>query len=67
MTPYFEQTSDKPYDRHHYVIVTKAGYTFTYESYDIMQRAWFNSHAMKNLDHVSVIDVPSKQQSKGFK
>ena len=60
----FEQTSDDPYDRHFYQIVTKSGKTFTYEAYDQMRAAWFQSCGARNLDRVIVLDA---QQYKGFK
>ena len=62
----FEQTCDKPYDRHHYVLVLKTGQTYTYEDYEGLRLAWFQSSRSGNLSHVIVTDaVPA--QPKGFK
>lgn len=60
----FEQTSYEPYDRHFYQIILKSGKTLTFEAYDQMRAAWFQSCATGSLDRVIVIDA---QQYKGFK
>ena len=39
---YFSQTSDKPYDRHHYKIVSKTK-TIVVESWDEVQEYWWNN------------------------
>ena len=39
---YFSQTSDEPYDRHHYKIVSKHYATFIVESWDEVQEWWWN-------------------------
>ena len=38
---YFSQTSDKPYDRHHYKIVCQDK-SFVVESWDEVQEYWWN-------------------------
>ncbi len=61
---YFSQTSNEPYDRHHYRIVcgTKS---FVVESWDEVQEYWWNSmHLQPSV--IEVIDKP-KPKSKGFK
>jgi hypothetical protein len=58
----FEQTCDKPYDRHDYELVLKDGRTIVFEDYEMMRAAWFQNSALKQLSHVNVLDV-----NKGFK
>ena len=64
---YFSQTSDKPYDRHHYKIVSKTK-TIVVESWDELQEYWWNNCNSPWFEDavVHVIDKP-KQKSKGFK
>ena len=47
---YFSQTSDEPYDRHHYKIVSKHYATFIVESWDEVQEWWWNHCNMINFD-----------------
>ena len=63
---WFEQTSDEPYDRHHYQLVLKTGQVFEYDDYTAVMGAWFQTCKMGNLDRVVVIDKP-EPKSKGFK
>ena len=68
MTPTinFKQTSDEPYDRHHYKIVSKHYATFIVKSWDEVQEWWWNHCNMINFDAVvEVLDKP-KPKSKGF-
>ena len=67
MATRFEQSCDKPYDRHHYILVLKSGQMYTYECYDQLRGAWFQSSRTGNLSHVVVTDAPPAQQFKGFK
>ena len=63
---YFSQTSDAPYDRHHYKIVSKQYATFIVESWDEVQEWWWNHCNTFNFDAViEVLDKP-KKKSKGF-
>jgi hypothetical protein len=63
---FFEQTSDKSYDRHHYKIVSKHYATFIVESWDEVQEWWWNHCNMINFDaRIEVLDKPKK--TKGFK
>ena len=66
MTTNFQQTSNEPYDRHHYVLVLKTGQAYTYEDYEQLRAAWFNSSGSGNLSHVVVTDAITAQP-KGFK
>ena len=63
---YFNQTSDIPYDRHHYKIVCHDKY-FVVESWDEVQEWWWNHCNMINFDaRIEVLDKP-KPKAKGFK
>ena len=63
---YFSQTSDVPYDRHHYKIVSKQYATFIVESWDEVQEWWWNHSNIFKFDAViEVLDKP-KKKSKGF-
>ena len=63
---YFNQTSDAPYDRHHYKIVCQ-NKSFVVESWDEVQEWWWNHCNIINFDAViEVLDIP-KPKSKGFK
>ena len=66
---YFSQTSDKPYDRHHYRIVCQ-NKSFVVESWDEVQEYWWNNCHSPWFEGtvVHVIDKPKlKKQPKGFK
>ena len=60
---WFAQTSNKPYDRHHYKIVCQ-DQSFVVESWDEVQEYWWNRRGF-NSPVIEVIDKPKK--SKGFK
>ena len=63
---YFSQTSDIPYDRHHYRIVCQ-NKSFVVESWDEVQEWLWNNCHLPTLDAVvHVLDKP-KPKSKGFK
>ena len=67
---YFSQTSDEPYDRHHYKIVSKHYATFIVESWDEVQEWWWNNCRSPFFEGtvIEVIDKPKpKKKSKGFK
>ena len=64
---YFSQTSDEPYDRHHYKIVHKES-SIVVKSWDEVQEWWWNNCRLPTFDAVvHVIDKPkAKKKSKGF-
>ena len=63
---YFGQTSNEPYDRHHYKIVHK-DHSFVVTSWDEVQEWWWNHCNMINFDAmIEVLDKP-KPKAKGFK
>ena len=63
---YFSQTSDKPYDRHHYKIVSQTK-TFVVKSWDEVQEWWWNNCHSPSIQNavIEVFDKP-KKKSKGF-
>jgi len=60
---FHEQTSTKPYDRHHYKIICKDQF-FVVQSWQEVQEYWWNRRGF-NSSVIEVIDKPKK--SKGFK
>ncbi len=63
---YFSQTSNEPYDRHHYKIVCNTK-SFVVESWNEVQEWWWNNYNSPTFDAVVyVLDKP-KPKSKGFK
>ena len=60
---YFSQTSDAPYDRHHYKIVCQDR-SFVVESWDEVQEYWWNRRGF-SPPVIEVIDKPKTK--KGFK
>ena len=60
---YFSQTSDAPYDRHHYRIICQDN-SFVVKSWDEVQEYWWNRRGFNS----PVIEVIDKLKSKkGFK
>ena len=59
---YFNQTSDKLYDRHHYKVVSTTGESVNVESWIEAQEIWWNKKSF--LSHIEVLD--KKQRGKGF-
>ena len=65
MTKFFKQTSDIPYDRHHYKIVCQ-NKSFVVESWDEVQEWWWNNCRLPTFNAVvHIIDKP--RPKKGFK
>ena len=63
---YFSQTSNGPYDRHHYKIVYKDR-SFVVESWEEVQEYWWNNSHKFELPVIEVIDKPkTNKKSKGF-
>ena len=64
---YFGQTSNEPYDRHHYKIVSSSKTTFIVESWQEVQEWWWNNCRSPWIEGtvIHVIDKP-KKKSKGF-
>ena len=61
---FFEQTCNKPYDRHHYKIVCETK-SIVVESWEEVQEYWWNNIAVNPDMIVEVIDKP--KTTKGFK
>ena len=66
---WFSQTSDEPYDRHHYRFVYSDGQSKIFESYERAQQEWFNLPKVFK-SHIEVLDIKNKKQKNlkgGFK
>ena len=66
---WFAQTSDEPYDRHHYRFVYSDGQSKIFESYEQTKQEWFNLPKVFK-SHIEVLDIKNKKQKKlkgGFK
>ena len=63
---YFTETTNIPYDRHHYKIVSKTK-TIVVESWDEVQEYWWNNCHSPSIENtvIEVLDKP-KKKSKGF-
>ena len=64
-TQFFEQTSDIPYDRHYYKVVTTTN-EYIFDDYEQVRQMWWN-YDSSMLKYVEVIDKPKKpKKKKGF-
>ena len=63
---FFEQTSDIPYDHHHYKVVTTTN-EYIFDDYEQVRQMWWN-YDSSLLKHVEVIDKPKSKskKKKGF-
>ena len=61
---FFQQTSDLPYDRHHYRLHLADGRTFDADNWEAVQSAWFELPGLFT-SHIEVLDKP-KLKPKGF-
>ena len=63
---YFTETTNIPYDRHHYKIVSNTK-TIVVESWDEVQEYWWNNCHSPSIENtvIEVLDKP-KKKSKGF-
>ena len=59
---YFEVSSDGPYDRHQYKIVSKSGDAVVVDDWESARSVWFSRAPF--LSHVEVLD---RKEVKGFK
>lgn len=62
----FTQTSDGLYDRHEYKLTLSNGQSEVYDSYESVQRRWFELPS-QFLGYVEVLDKKTASKSKGFK
>ena len=54
----FTQTSDLPYDRHHYKVVFKGERKAIYcESWEAARAIWFQWAGMQAIDRIEVCDI----------
>lgn len=64
---HFTGTSDAPYDKHQYKVITKSGQHLIFDDYLEMQRVWVLSNEDAQLSHVEVLDrIEKKKPVKGF-
>ena len=61
---WFAQTSDEPYDRHHYEFVYSNGQHLIFKTWEEVRSEWFNMPAQFR-SHINVIDPPKKKKSSG--
>jgi len=66
----FEQTCNKPYDRHNYKLIFSSGKSIVFDNYEDLRRVWWET-SNKFLDYVEVLDrinisTISTKKSKGF-
>jgi hypothetical protein len=64
----FTQTSDEPYNRHHYKVVFTDGREVVFDNYADVQQLWYNN-PKEMFSHVEVLDIkPMKRdkKKKGF-
>ena len=62
---FFEQTSDIPYDRHYYKVVTTTN-EYIFDDYEQVRQMWLN-YDSSMLKYVEVVDKPKKsKKKKGF-
>ena len=61
---FFQQTSDKPYNRHSYKVFSKSGEFMVFDSYMDAQATWFQKNVF--LSHIVILDKQKKKQKKGF-
>ncbi len=62
---FFEQTSDIPYDRHYYKVVTTTN-EYIFDDYEQVRQMWWN-YDSSMLKYVEVVDKPKKsKKKKGF-
>lgn len=63
MTESFRQTSDLPYDRHHYKLIYTNGESVIFKNYEDLHESWWNTPS-NFISHIEVLD---KNSTKGFK
>ena len=61
---FFTETSNAPYDRHHYKIICKDNSTKVLESWQEVQELWWNKRIL--IDRIEVNDKPTHQGGSGF-
>lgn len=60
---YFQQSCNKPYDRHNYKLFYTNGENKVFEDWEDVQLVWFQT-PYQFLSHIEVLD---KKKNKGFK
>ena len=63
----FSQTCDKPYDRHHYEVVTKKGKRYWFDNWEMARNLWWTHCESGQLSHIDVVEpLKKKEGGKGF-
>ena len=58
---FFEQTSDEPYDRHNYRLVTNDGQCVESDDWQTIAGCWFQLPGMFK-SHIEVLDKPNNKR-----
>ena len=59
----FTHTSDEPYNRHRYKVVTKEGKSVITDYWEQAREMWWNTPS-EFLSHIEVLDI--EEETKGF-
>ena len=59
---FFEQTSDEPYDRHDYRLISTDGNSVVMHDWQSVSAAWFQLPAMFK-DRIEVLDKPKPRKT----
>lgn len=67
----FEQTCNKPYDRHDYKLIFSNGKSIIFDNYEDLRRTWWETpgqflNYVEVLDHIN-ISIHISKKDKGFK
>jgi hypothetical protein len=62
---YFSKSSEEPYVRHNYKIVSKTGDSSIVDNWEDAHRLWFQKSSF--LSHIEVLDKKKESNSMGFK
>ena len=61
---FFTHTSDAPYDRHSYNVVSQSGESYVFDSYMDVQAIWFEKGVF--LSHIDILDKATLKKKRGF-
>jgi hypothetical protein len=62
----FQQTCDKPYDRHTYEIVLKNGKTTSFKYWDEVQLYWYQNCQIPDFLDVIIVKDKKNKKTSGF-
>ena len=66
LPPYYQQTSDEPYDRHHYRFHLTNGESIIFKNYQEVQAKWFQTPDLFK-SHIEILDKKTNKSKGGFK